>query len=45
MGLDIEWERYKFTLPKSGADVEIIREIVLNDQDADFMEVSPFEPY
>ena len=42
---NIEWERFRFKLPKSGADVEIIREFVFDsDDDADYMEVSRFEP-
>lgn len=36
----IAWERYKFTLPKSKAQVEIIREIVMNDTDLDHMDLS-----
>ena len=36
----IEWERYKFTLPKSKAPVEIIREIVMNATDLDHMDLS-----
>ncbi|MBW2996779.1 hypothetical protein KY349_00390 [Candidatus Woesearchaeota archaeon] len=37
---DIEWERYRYTLPKSKAQVEIIREIVMNDYDLDPMDLS-----
>jgi|GEM_PF-4860032 len=40
LGPDIEWERYRYTLPQSKAQVEIIREIVMNDNDLDFMEIS-----
>ena len=36
----IEWERYRFTLPHSKAQVEIIREIVMNDDDLDCMELA-----
>lgn len=37
---DICWERYKYRLPKSKAEVEVIREIVMNDDDMEFMELS-----
>jgi len=37
---NIEWERYKYTLPKSKAQVEIVREIVMNDDDLDPMDLS-----
>jgi hypothetical protein len=36
----IEWERYRYTLPKSKAEVEIIREIVMNNEDLEHMELS-----
>jgi hypothetical protein len=36
----IEWERFRYTLPKSKAQVEIVREIVMNDGDLDHMELS-----
>jgi hypothetical protein len=36
----IEWERYRYTLPKSKAQVEIVREIVMNDEDTEYMELS-----
>ncbi len=36
----IEWERYRYTLPKSKARVEIVREIVMNDDDLDYMDMS-----
>jgi len=35
----IEWERYRYTLPKSKAEVEIIREIVMNNDDLDHMDM------
>ena len=38
--LDLEWERYRFKLPKSGAEVEIIREFVMNDDDLEYMDMS-----
>ncbi|MBW2968198.1 hypothetical protein KY362_06960 [Candidatus Woesearchaeota archaeon] len=38
---DIEWERYVYTLPKTGARVERIREIVMNPDDAEFMDMQP----
>ncbi|MBI5881085.1 hypothetical protein HZB90_03065 [archaeon] len=34
----IEWERYRYTLPK--AQVEIVREIVMNDEDTEYMELA-----
>jgi hypothetical protein len=37
---NLEWERYRYRLPKSGAEVEIIREIVMNDDDLNFMDLS-----
>lgn len=37
---NIEWERYIYTLPKSKARVEIIRELVMNDEDLDHMDLS-----
>ncbi|MBN1543872.1 hypothetical protein JW898_00240 [Candidatus Woesearchaeota archaeon] len=37
---NLEWERFRYTLPKSKAQVEIIREIVMNDEDLEFMEMS-----
>ncbi len=40
IGPDIEWERYRYTLPESKAQVEIIREIVMNDEDLEYMEIS-----
>lgn len=40
IGPDLEWERFMYTLPKSGARVEVIREIVMNDEDLEFMELS-----
>jgi hypothetical protein len=40
LGPDLEWERFMYTLPKSGATVEVIREIVMNDEDLEFMELS-----
>jgi hypothetical protein len=36
----IEWERFKYSLPKSKAQVEIVREIIMNDDDLDNMELS-----
>jgi hypothetical protein len=36
----IEWERYRYTLPKSKAQVEVIREIVMNDNDLEYMDLS-----
>ena len=39
-GPSIEWERYMYVLPKSKARVEIIREIVMNDEDLDYMDLS-----
>jgi hypothetical protein len=38
--MDIEWERYIYTLPKTGARIERIREVVMNDSDLEFMELS-----
>ena len=40
IGPDLEWERYIYCLPKSGARVERIREIVMNDHDLDFMDLA-----
>ena len=40
MGINIEWERYRYRLPKTGAEIEIVREIVMNDEDLDSMELS-----
>ena len=40
LGTNIEWERYRYTLPKTGAEVEIVREIVMNDPDLEFMDLS-----
>ena len=37
--MNLEWERYRYTLPRTGAQVEIIREIVMNDEDLDYMEL------
>jgi len=42
-GPNIEWERFRFKLPKSGADVEIIREYVYGDREEDYMDVSRFD--
>lgn len=41
---NIERDRYIYRLPRSKARVEIIREIVLNDSDSDYMDVSDYEP-
>ena len=38
---DIEWQRFRWTLPKSKAEVELIREIVMNNDDSEFMELGP----
>ncbi|MBW2964237.1 hypothetical protein KY363_02150 [Candidatus Woesearchaeota archaeon] len=35
----IEWERYRYTLPKSKAQVEIVREIVMNNGDLEHMDM------
>jgi hypothetical protein len=37
---DIEWERYQWTLPKSKARVEIVREIVMNNDDLEYMDLA-----
>ena len=40
VGTNLEWERYRFKLPKSGAEVEIIGEIVMGDEDMDYMDIT-----